>query len=99
MSVKPVIVIAKAKAKPGKEAEVLAHLKSLIGPSRQDEGCLNYDLHRQQDDPSSFLFHETWESQEHLDRHLAKPDLQETLGRVKALLAEPPEITLWEKSA
>jgi quinol monooxygenase YgiN len=45
------------------------------------------------------LFHENWVSREHLDRNLAKPDLQAVLARVAALVAEPPEITLWDKIA
>lgn len=99
MNANSLIVIATVKAKPGKELEVMNHLKSLVAPSRKDPGCINYDLHRKQDNGASFLFHETWESRDHLDRHLAKPDLQATLARVGALVAEPPEISLWERIA
>jgi len=94
---KSLTVIAKVKAKPGKETEVLKHLLSLVEPSRKDPGCLNYDLHRSQEDPASFLFHENWVSRELLEKHLAKPDLQATLSQVGKLVAESPEITLWEK--
>jgi quinol monooxygenase YgiN len=99
MSAKPLTVLAKVKPKPGKEAEVLKHLLSLVEPSRKDPGCLNYDLHRSSENPTAFVFHENWVSREHLDRHLAKPDLQATLAQVGTLVVEPPEITLWEKLA
>jgi quinol monooxygenase YgiN len=97
MNSKFLTVTAKVKAKPGNEAAVRKELLSLVGPSRKDPGCVNYDLHQSQSDPTSFLFHENWESREHLDRHLAKPDLQAILGRVAQMVAEPPEISLWEK--
>lgn len=97
MGAKPLTVTARVKAGPGKEEEVLGHLLSLIEPSRKDPGCLNYDLHRSQTDPGSFLFHENWARRDLWDRHMAKPDLQAIISRLAPLLAEPPEITCWDK--
>jgi quinol monooxygenase YgiN len=97
MNAKNLTVIAHIKAKPGKEAEVRKELLSLVVPSRKDAGCINYDLHQATDNPAWFVFHENWTSKAELDQHLQKPDLQATLGRVTQLLAEPPQITLWEK--
>ncbi len=96
MNAKTLTVVAHVKAKPGKEAEVRRELLSLVGPSRKDAGCVNYDLHQAVDDPRQFLFHENWTSKQHLDQHLQKPDLQAVLARVSQLVAEPPQITLWE---
>ncbi len=90
-------VVAQFHAQPGKEAEVKKALLSLVEPSRKDAGCVNYDLHQGTQDRSLFMFHENWTSQAHLDRHLAKPDLQAVLGKVEQRLAEPPQVTLWEK--
>ena len=97
MNAKSLTVIAQFKTKPGKEAQVRQELLSLLAPSRKDTGCLNYDLHQAPDSPALFLFHENWASKAHLDQHLQKPDLQAALARVRQLLAEPPQITLWEK--
>jgi quinol monooxygenase YgiN len=97
MNAKSLTVIAQMKAKPGTEHEVRRELLSLIVPSRKDAGCLNYDLHQALDNPALFVFHENWASKEYLDQHLQKPDLQAVLARVGQLVAEPPQITLWEK--
>ena len=97
MNAKTVTVLARIKAKPGKEMQVRQELLSLVTPSRKDAGCINYDLHQAPDNPALFLFHENWASKAHLDQHLQKPDLQAALARVRQLLAEPPQITLWEK--
>jgi quinol monooxygenase YgiN len=99
MNAKSLTVIAQLKAQPGKESAVRAELLSLVAPSRKDAGCLNYDLHQGLDNPTLFLFHENWTSKAHLDAHLKKPDLQAVLGRVSQMVAEPPQITLWEKIA
>ena len=97
MNVKSLTVVALMKAKPGKEAEVRQELLSLVAPSRKDAGCLNYDLHQALDNPTHFMFHENWTSKAQLDRHLQKPDLQAVLSRVGKMVAEPPQITLWER--
>jgi quinol monooxygenase YgiN len=97
MNAKSLTVVAQVKAKPGKESEVRRELLSLVAPSRRDPGCLKYDLHQAVDNPAQFLFHENWTSKAHLDQHLQKPDLQATLARVGQLVAEPPQITLWER--
>ena len=97
MNAKSLTVIAQVKAKPGKETAIRKELLSLVGPSRKDAGCINYDLHQSIDNPAQFLFHENWTSKAHLDAHLAKPDLQEVLKRVGEMVAEPPQISLWEQ--
>jgi quinol monooxygenase YgiN len=97
MNAKSLTAVAHVKAKPGKESDVRRELLSLVAPSRKDEGCLNYDLHQGVDNPALFLFHENWTSKAHLDRHLQKPDLRAVLARVGQMVAEPPQITLWER--
>ena len=97
MNAKSLTVIAQIKAKPGKESLVRQELLSMVAPSRKDAGCLNYDLHQALDHPALFLFHENWTSKAQLDQHHQKPDLQAVLARVSHLVAEAPQITLWEK--
>jgi quinol monooxygenase YgiN len=97
MKAESLTVIAQIKAKPGKESQVRAALLSLVAPSREDAGCLNYDLHQALDNPAMFLFHENWLDEAHLERHLQKPELKAVLARVGQLAAEPPQIMLWKK--
>ncbi|HOW67949.1 MAG TPA: putative quinol monooxygenase [Candidatus Paceibacterota bacterium] len=97
MPKQPLTVVARMKARPGKEAELQRVLLGLIVPSHADAGCINYDLHQSLEDPASFLFHENWESKQHLDDHLQKPHLKAFLSQADQLLAEPAQITLWEK--
>jgi quinol monooxygenase YgiN len=97
MNAKSLTVVARIKAKPGKEIQVRKELLSLVAPSRKDAGCLNYDLHQALDNPALFLFHENWASKAHLDQHLQKPDFQAALARLGQAVAEPPQITLLEK--
>jgi quinol monooxygenase YgiN len=97
MSKRPLTVVATIRAKPGQERVLREELLALIPITRQEPGCLNYDLHEAVGTPGSFLFHENWISKQHLDDHLARPHLQAFLGKADTLLAEPPQITLWEQ--
>ena len=91
-------VIAKLKAKPGMEARVKAELTKLLAPTRKEKGCLNYDMHQSLSDKALFLFHENWESEEHLKAHLDSPHIRAWFNLSKELLAEPIEITRWRKA-
>ncbi len=91
---KEVTVLALLKAKPGLEEEVKRELMALQGPTRSEEGCINYDLHQSKEDPSCFMFYENWKSQEDLDKHLQMPYLTAFREKAGDLLAEPTSITL-----
>jgi quinol monooxygenase YgiN len=75
-----VTVIATLKAKAGQEDALRAALKSLIEPSKADEGNVNYDLYESRDQPGLFMFYENWESAELLGKHLQSPALQQALA-------------------
>jgi quinol monooxygenase YgiN len=98
MAKQPVTVVALLRAKPGREQELKNALTALVIPSHADAGCINYDLHQGLEDPARFMFHENWQSRQHLDDHLQQPHLKAFLGKADQLLAEPPQITLWEKT-
>ena len=88
-------VVARVKALPGKEKEVLAELLHLVTETRKEDGCLNYDLHRSHDDPTLFLFYENWLSQAHLDRHAQSAHIRAFRAKAADLLVEPAEIKLY----
>jgi quinol monooxygenase YgiN len=81
-------VIAYMRAAPGKREELRAALEALIEPTGQEAGYVNYDLHQSVEDPDAFFFYENWESDEHLDAHLAAPHLVEFAARMPDLLDE-----------
>ncbi len=92
-----ITVIARLRAKEGKENTLKETLLELITPSRADEGCIRYDLHEDPENPALFMFHEIWSSKAALDKHLATPHLQKFIGLSEDLLAEPLGVTIWKK--
>lgn len=79
-------VIASMKAAPGKEDELRASLQALVEPTTQEDGYVNYDLHESVEEPGAFFFYENWESDAHLDAHLATPHLVDFAERMGGLL-------------
>jgi len=79
-------LVAFMRAKPGKEEELQTALESLIEPTKAEDGCHTYALHRGSEDPALFIFYENWASDAHLDRHLAMPYLEEFASRIPDLL-------------
>ncbi|MCL5123985.1 MAG: antibiotic biosynthesis monooxygenase [Deltaproteobacteria bacterium] len=92
-----VTVVARVVAKPGMEDVVKKTLMGLVPPTRKESGCINYDLHISTENTALFLFYENWTSKKDLDDHLAMPYLQDFLGRASEILAEPVDISLWER--
>ena len=69
-------IVAHIHAHPDKIDLVRTELDKLIPPTRQEAGCLQYDLHQDNDEPAHFLFYENWESRELWQDHINAPHLK-----------------------
>lgn len=63
------VIIAKITASDGKSEDAKKLLIGLIEPTLKEEGCMQYDLHQDNNNPHLFYFYEIWESMEHLKAH------------------------------
>ncbi|CAN0583227.1 unnamed protein product [Ectocarpus sp. 12 AP-2014] len=68
-------IVANIKANPDKIDLVKAELHKLIDITRAEEGCSNYDLHQDNENPAHFMFYENWESRELWQTHMGAPHL------------------------
>jgi quinol monooxygenase YgiN len=93
-----VTVVARVAARPGMEARVREELLRLLGPTRGEAGCLNYDLHESADRPGEFMFHENWASAALLEKHLASAHIAAWRAVAPDLVARPIEITRWRRA-
>ena len=62
-------------ANPDKIDFVKAELEKLIPITRKEAGCIQYDLHQDNENPAYFLFYENWESRELWQTHMNAPHL------------------------
>lgn len=86
------------RAREGQEALLEAEMRALVAPTRKEEGCLLYELHRGADLPGTFLLHEVWASREHHRRHTLTPHFVRWNARKDALLASS-QASFWLKIA
>ena len=83
------------RAREGQEALLEAELRALVAPTRREEGCITYDLHRATEIPGTFLLHEVWASREHHTAHTQTPHFLRWCARKDALLASVDR-TFWK---
>jgi quinol monooxygenase YgiN len=95
MKDKKVTVLALVKAKEGLEEEVMQECSSLVDPTRNEAGCINYGLHQSTDDKSVFMFYENWKSMQDLEKHRETPHLKAFRQKIGDLVAKPIEVTLF----
>jgi len=63
-------IIARIEAKKEKLAFVQEEVLKLVEPTHQEKGCIQYDLHQDNETPEVFIFVENWESKEFLQMHI-----------------------------
>ena len=97
MSQERLVVIAEIRAARGRESAVKELLLGLVPKTREETGCLQYDLHESEEEPGLFWFYEQWTSRAALDEHLRMPYIQEMVTQADILLAASPRIVLCRK--
>ena len=70
-------IVANITAKPDKIELVKSELEKLIPVTRAEEGCIQYDLHQDNNNPAHFMFYENWESRELWQKHMNNQHLKD----------------------
>ena len=80
-------IVARIEAKTDKVELVKTALLKLIEPTRSEEGCMQYNLHQDNENPEVFVFYENWESralwQTHMNNDHLKTYMEQTEGAVE----------------
>ena len=89
---------AKIIAKAEKIEALRDELVSLLEPTREEKGCVLYDLNFSIEENGVFLFYEVWETVEDWNKHMESDHLKEFF-ELKDELVESIELSKWEKSS
>jgi quinol monooxygenase YgiN len=73
------------KARPGKEGELIALLRSLASNSRSEPGNLRWDLWQDQHDETTFIIDELYRDIDSVRAHRATPHFQNYASRINEL--------------
>lgn len=96
MSSNKVRLVVTQIAQEGKAEQLGDLLRGLIAPTRQESGCLRYELWQNEDNEHEFRFIEEWESSEALDAHLQKPYIKNAQSQLPGLLAAKPDFRKYQ---
>jgi quinol monooxygenase YgiN len=76
MSTNSIVLSVVMEAVPGREQDLAAQLKRLVGPTRSEPGCLGYELNISTERPGTFLFNEKFADEAALEAHIKTAHFQ-----------------------
>lgn len=81
-------IVANIHADPDRIDLVKSELEKLVPITRAETGCIQYDLHQDNDDPAHFLFYENWETRELWQTHMNAPHLAAYMQATEGAVTE-----------
>lgn len=73
-------IVANIIAKPDRVEFVKSELEKLVDITRKEKGCLQYDLHQDNENPAHFMFYENWENRDLWQVHVQTQHLKDYMA-------------------
>jgi quinol monooxygenase YgiN len=86
-------IFGRFQARPGDERAVEEALRDVVGPSREEAGCLSIQAFRSTRDRRLFYIHSRWVDEAAFDHHATLPHTVRFIERVQALIDHPLDVT------
>ncbi|WP_327146019.1 antibiotic biosynthesis monooxygenase [Nocardia sp. NBC_01327] len=86
-----VCAVARLTALPGYRDRVLARMRSLEDIIRQEDGCLAYLVHTENEHPNTIVVYESWADQAALDAHHKTAHMEQFARFARPLVDWPPQ--------
>mgnify|MGYP000049342307 FL=1 len=81
-------IVANITAHIDKIDLVKTELLKLIEVTRIEPGCINYDLHQDNENPAHFMFYENWQTRELWQTHMNNQHLADYMAATEGAVAE-----------
>jgi len=85
-------VLARVSAKADSVEHVRGILIGVVDPTRNEPGCLSYQLLQNRSDPADFVFVEEWENAAAEQAHFSTAHIRDALVKLAGYLAAEPDI-------
>jgi quinol monooxygenase YgiN len=86
-------IFARFHARPGFDAKLEGTLRRVIGPTRDEAGCLSIQLFRSTRDPQLFYIHSRWLDEAAFDLHATLLHTVEFVARAEPLIDHTLDVT------
>jgi quinol monooxygenase YgiN len=91
-----VAVVCKYTIKDGQESSFLAVMNELIRLTKQEEGCIAYDLYKpQSESETGLVLVEVWQSEEALKKHMKSEHFQRLVPAADVYKEVPTDINIY----
>ncbi|MEO1522174.1 MAG: putative quinol monooxygenase [Cyanobacteria bacterium J06633_2] len=84
---KPLTIVARIEANPDNIELVKAELLKLIPITLKEAGCIQYDLHQDDENLAILVFYENWENRELWQTHMNNTHLVEYMKATEGAVA------------
>lgn len=85
-------VVAKFTLKPDMKEKSIPLFRELVRLTRQEEGCVNYELAQSSDDNNVLVILESWKEQTDLNRHSQSEHFTRIIPELTALCSRNPAV-------
>jgi quinol monooxygenase YgiN len=90
-------IFARFHARAGQESAVADTLRDVVGPTREEPGCLSIDAFRSTRDPRLFYIHSRWTDEAAFEHHAGLPHTVRFIECVAPLLDHALDVTRTER--
>ncbi|AKB80290.1 hypothetical protein MSHOH_3807 [Methanosarcina horonobensis HB-1 = JCM 15518] len=90
-------VVAKNQVKPEKVQEFMGLCKNLVEETLKEEGCIEYGVYQELENPEALTMLEEWKDESSLDEHLKSNHFREIFPLLSECLEKETEISICRK--
>ena len=87
-------VISKMKVKEDKVDTFVDLFREMVEPTRQEDGCIQYEMYRDEEVPSILDAVERWETRAAFDNHLVSDHFKKIVPAMMELMDGESEVTI-----
>lgn len=92
-----ITIIAKSTLLPNNQAKYLSLATTLVEKSRQEPGCISYDMYQDIRDENTFIFMEVWKDEAAIEKHNMSDHYTTIVPLLSTLRVAPAEVRLYRK--
>ena len=92
-----IAVVVEEKIKDGQNAAFAEYMREMIALTKEEDGCIAYDLYEAVDGSKKCVMVELWENKEKLDAHMESEHFKRLIPPAEEFKAEPSNIRVFNK--
>ena len=92
-----VAVVVEESIKEGQLGAFVEYMREMIALTKEEDGCIAYDLYEAVDGSGGVVMVELWETKEKLDRHMETDHFKKFIPGGEAYKNAPPNIRVFER--